>query len=149
MIAILTEQKIFSIIPTLTISCCLMWPVPKTIAFGGVATGSMKAQEAPIAMIKASPKAGTPKVSAIEINKGTKRAAEAVLEVNSVKNTMKNATINPMTNKCPFSINEMIVSAITLLAPESFNTTLRVIPPPKSIKTPQSVFFVCSSNQSL
>tara|TARA_Y100000991_G_scaffold199650_1_gene171481 strand:- start:114 stop:260 length:147 start_codon:yes stop_codon:yes gene_type:complete len=34
--------------PTLIMSFILMTPDPKTIAFGGVATGSMKAQDAAI-----------------------------------------------------------------------------------------------------
>ena len=77
-------------------SCCLMYPVPNTMAFGGVATGNMNAQEAPKPMIKDKPNGGAPMLSAMEMNRGTNKAAEAVLEVNSVKNTIKKATNRPM-----------------------------------------------------
>lgn len=101
------------------------------MALGGVATGSIKAQLAPIAMIKASPSGGAPKDSAMDINKGTKSAADAVFEVNSVKKMINTDTASPIKNKCsPFTAS-MTTSAITLLAPESFRIALSVIPPPK------------------
>ena len=71
------------------------------MAFGGVATGSIKAQLAPMAMMSASPSGGAPKESAMDMKSGTKSAADAVLEVNSVKKTIKNATTSPIKNKCP------------------------------------------------
>lgn len=55
------------------------------MAFGGVATGSIKAQLAPMPIMRASPKGGAPRLSAMEIKRGTSKAAEAVFEVNSVK----------------------------------------------------------------
>jgi hypothetical protein len=66
------------------------------MAFGGVATGNIKAQEAPKPMIKARPISGIPRDCAIEIKIGTNNAALAVLEVNSVKKIMKVATNKPM-----------------------------------------------------
>ena len=48
---------------------------------GGVATGSIKAQEAPIPIIIANPNGFICNSCAIEINIGTRRAALAVLEV--------------------------------------------------------------------
>ena len=66
------------------------------MAFGGVATGNMKAQEAPNPMIKAKPISGIPRDCAIEMKIGTNKAALAVLEVNSVKKIMNVATNKPM-----------------------------------------------------
>ena len=77
-------------------SLCRTSPVPNTIAFGGVATGNMKAQEAPKPIINARPISGIPRDCAIEIKIGTNNAALAVLEVNSVKKIMKVATNKPM-----------------------------------------------------
>lgn len=82
--------------PALTISVCLIIPVPNTIAFGGVATGNIKAQDAPKPIINAKPKDWIFKACAIEINIGTSNAALAVFEVNSVKKMIKVATIKPM-----------------------------------------------------
>ena len=59
-----------------------MKPVPNTMAFGGVATGNIKAQEAPMPIIKAKPSSGIPSDCAMEIKIGTNKAALAVLEVN-------------------------------------------------------------------
>ena len=96
MVAITRTQTIFNINPTRTISLCFTSPVPKTMAFGGVATGSMKAQEAPKPMIKARPISGIPNDCAMEIKIGTNKAALAVLDVNSVKKIMKATTNKPM-----------------------------------------------------
>ena len=82
--------------PAFTISRCLIAPVPKTIAFGGVATGSIKAQLAPKPMISAKPISGIPSVWAIVMKIGTSNAALAVLLVNSVKKIMNAATIKPI-----------------------------------------------------
>ena len=82
--------------PALSMTRCGSNPVPKAMALGGVATGSIKAQEAPIPMIMAKPVGSTPNCSAMEIKIGTRSAAEAVLEVNSVRNTMKVYTNNPI-----------------------------------------------------
>ena len=107
-------------------------PVPKAMALGGVATGSMKAQEAPIPIIIAKPIAGTPISSAIEMKIGTKRAALAVLEVNSVRKMIKVATNKPITKWFWLRISSTMVSTKALLAPEEPKTALRVSPPPKS-----------------
>ena len=96
MVAITKMQTIFNTKPARTISLCFTSPVPKTIAFGGVATGSMKAQDAPKPMIKARPISGMPKDCAMEIKIGTNKAALAVLYVNSVKKMMNVATSKPI-----------------------------------------------------
>lgn len=66
------------------------------MALGGVATGNIKAHEAPRPIIIDNPNGGKPNWSDIVINKGTNKAALAVLEVNSVKNTIKNDTTSPI-----------------------------------------------------
>ena len=96
MVAIIKTQTIFSTSPTLTISLCLTCPVPKTIAFGGVATGNINAQDAPRPMINARPNGATFKACAIEIKIGTNNAALAVFEVNSVRKIIKMETIKPI-----------------------------------------------------
>ena len=83
--------------PAFIISRWLTIRVPKAIALGGVATGSIKAQEAPSPMMSESPKGFTPKLSATDINIGTKRAALAVFDVNSVRKIIKVATKSPIT----------------------------------------------------
>lgn len=62
------------------------------MAFGGVATGSMKAQEAPTAISTETTMGETPSASATPANSGTSRAAVAVLETSSVRNTTKAAS---------------------------------------------------------
>ncbi len=59
------------------------------MAFGGVATGSIKAQDADTAINALSITAGIPKLSAMAANTGTSKAALAVLLANSVKKTTK------------------------------------------------------------
>ena len=95
-------QRILSTNPAFIISRWLTIPVPKAIALGGVATGSIKAQEAPSPMMSESPKGLTPTLSATDINIGTNRAALAVFEVNSVRKIIKVATKSPITKwLCP------------------------------------------------
>ncbi len=68
------------------------------MALGGVATGSMKAQEAEIAIMAESTTGEIPSTSATLANTGISRAALAVLLANSVKNTTKAATVNMVNN---------------------------------------------------
>ena len=82
---------------------------------------------------------GMPICAAIAANTGTNKAAEAVLLVNSVKKMMKVATAKITTNgeASPNALAKVWPN--TKDAPESFNTALKVKPPPNSINTPQSV----------
>ena len=89
-------QSIFNQKPALTISLCVIAPVPKTIAFGGVATGNIKAQDAPKPIISAKPNESMFKAWAIEIKIGTSKAALAVFDVNSVKKIINVATTKPI-----------------------------------------------------
>ena len=84
-------------LPTRIISDCLTKPVEYTIAFGGVPTGIIKAQDAPRPIIIAKPSGGIFSACAMEIKIGTSKAALAVFDVNSVKQTIKAATINAIT----------------------------------------------------
>ena len=69
-------------------------PVPNTSAFGGVATGMINAQLAPIPMMITRVSFGIPREPAIAAKTGTKSAAEAVLLVNSVVPMINSATKN-------------------------------------------------------
>ena len=80
------------ITPTFIISRCLTCPEPNTMAFGGVATGNMKAHDAEIPISADRISGGTPSTSAIEAKIGTSSAALAVLLANSVRNTTKATT---------------------------------------------------------
>ena len=125
-------------------SRCLTSPVPKTSAFGGVATGSMKAQEAPMPMTITSTSSRMPVCAATEANTGTSSAAEAVLLVNSVRKIMNVATTKIMTKGELLPKALAIICPISLDAPDAPRTLLRVMPPPKSSSTPQSVLSVTS-----
>lgn len=80
----MTAHERQSVTPHLIISICFMCPVPKTIAFGGVATGIINAQLAPIPMIIVNVSFGSPTSAATDAKTGNKSAALAVLLVNSV-----------------------------------------------------------------
>ena len=84
---------ILSTKPALIISRCLIKPLPKTIAFGGVATGSINAQEAPTPITTTKSSGGKPICVATPANTGTNNAAEAVLLVNSVRIIIKTHTM--------------------------------------------------------
>lgn len=71
--------------PLLTISGILRYPDPKTTAFGGVATGSIKAQEAAVAAPTINTKGCTSIFNANGASTGNNIAVVAKLEVISVK----------------------------------------------------------------
>ena len=85
------------IIPLETISGILKYPDPKTTAFGGVATGSMKAQEAATAAPNISPKGCTSISIAKGANTGSSMAVVAKFEVISVRKLI--AAIKRSNNK--------------------------------------------------
>ena len=122
----------------------LISPVPMTSAFGGVATGNMKAHEAPIPIISTNTSFGIPIFSATAAKTGTSSAAEAVLLVNSVRKMIKVATTKMTTSgETPPSLAASICP-ISSDAPDAPRTLLRVIPPPKRSSTPQSALSVTS-----
>src|SRR5690554_5306429 len=75
-----------SLKPALIMSLIFMWPVPNTMAFGGVATGIMKAQLAATAAGTAKRIGDTSWPTARAPTSGRKAAAVAVLLVTSVRN---------------------------------------------------------------
>ena len=80
--------------PIRAISPILIFPELKTIALGGVATGSIKAQEAASAAPANKGIGGIPKAAVKVINKGKTMLAVAVLEVTSVKKLIPAITSN-------------------------------------------------------
>ena len=62
------------------------------IAFGGVATGIMKAADAPIVVTNSTCSVGIPRTGAAAARSGSIVAAKAVLEVNSVAKITRVAT---------------------------------------------------------
>lgn len=75
----------FNTSPARIISRCATKPLAYTMAFGGVATGSMKAQEAEMAIIIDIMVSDMPILVATVANNGIIRAAVAVFEANSVR----------------------------------------------------------------
>ena len=67
------------------------------MAFGGVATGNMKAQDAPTAISTAKTIGGSDMASAIDINIGISKALLAVLLVISVRKIIKAADMSKNT----------------------------------------------------
>ena len=74
--------------PTFAISGIRRYPLPNIIAFGGVATGSMNAQDADIAAGIISKKGCMDIATAIEPSTGIIMVVVAVFEVTSVKKVM-------------------------------------------------------------
>src|SRR5690606_40422560 len=90
-------------------------------------------------MTKTSTSCGSPICSAIAANTGTNKAAEAVLEANSVKKII-NADTAIMTIISGAEDSALAtVSPSTKDAPDTFKIVDSAIPPPNSMSTPQSV----------
>lgn len=86
--------NIFIISPLRAIMGIVTYPELKTIAFGGVATGSMKAQEAAIAAGAIIIKGFSPIPEATPAKMGNIIAVVAVLLVNSVRNIIRIMVVN-------------------------------------------------------
>ena len=84
--------------PTLAILGMVRYPLPKTMALGGVATGSIKAQEADIVAGIISMKGCTLTAKEVAAKIGIKVVAVAVLEVTSVKKVISRETNKTMPN---------------------------------------------------
>ena len=80
-----TAPRKFNIKPARDICETVTHPLPKTIAFGGVATGNMKANEAERVAGIIRYKGCVSPVDAMPANIGKIIVAVAVLEVNSVR----------------------------------------------------------------
>ena len=121
-------------------------PDPKTIAFGGVATGIMKAQLAARATGTISMNGVTAIAMAKDAASGRKTAAVAVLLVISVRKTTIPATSNTMKNSghpAPDLMTWPIQSArpLALIADASER------PPPNKISTPHGSRLLDAANQ--
>ena len=81
-------DMILSQIPTRTICVILIWPLEKTMAFGGVETGIIKAQLAAIVTGIESNKGLILVPTAIVITMGMNIVARATLLISSVINSM-------------------------------------------------------------
>ena len=80
--------------PVLTICGIVIWPVEKTIAFGGVAAGSIKAQEAEIAAGAINRSGFIEAATAVAAKIGINIVDTAVLEVISVIKVISRQTDN-------------------------------------------------------
>ncbi len=86
-------------IPVRTISLISNFPEPKTTALGGVATGSIKAQEAAKVALTIKSTGSMPKATAMEAKIGNSMAVVAKLEVSSVKKFTEATMINIIRNR--------------------------------------------------
>ena len=117
----------------------LTQPLPKTIAFGGVATGNINANEA--ANVAGTIKYNGSTAAAIAAIPSIGRiiVVVAVLEVNSVKKVtarqMVRTVIHNGQSETPVSLDPIHLSSPLTPKPDA-----RAKPPPKRIKIPHGVF---------
>src|SRR5690554_5162667 len=136
---------IFSLKPAEIISVIFMWPVPNTMAFGGVATGIMKAQLAATAAGTAYRIGDTSWAMARAPISGRKAAAVAVLLVISVRKIITAAMTSTMASVGSVPITDRD-SAIQTARPEEVITAASDRPPPNSSSTPQGIFEAVSQS---
>ena len=96
---------IFRIKPVLAISIIINLPVPKIIAFGGVATGSIKAMEADRVAGSMNNSGLTSADTDMPASIGRIISVVAVLEVSSVRNVIVNEIVKIMINGWAVSIS--------------------------------------------
>ena len=126
--------------PALAICGSVTSPLPYTIAFGGVATGSMNAQLAPIAAGTTSNSGSTPSAIATAASIGKNAAAVAVLLVTSVRNIITSSAI--MNNsKNGRKLKNCSEFPIQSARPVVVIAAARLSPPPNSIKTSHGSLF--------
>lgn len=137
-ITIMTQLIMFNQNPVLAISRIETLPVPKTIAFGGVPTGSMNAQFAAIAAGTINASGCTFIDTASAASNGRIIVAVAVFDVISVKNSTNNAVIvminiigNPL-SKMSWSLSHAS-NLLVVIAFASAN------PPPNNSSTPHGI----------
>src|SRR5690554_476556 len=131
----------FSHRPAFDISGIVIFPLPYTIALGGVATGSINAQLAPNTTGIANNKGFSPKPIATEANIGKNAAVEAVLLVISVKKTISVITVTIMSKigqvfKAPIPVPIQLAKPVPLIADAMLK------PPPNNKRTPHGSFTV-------
>jgi len=113
-----------------------MAPVANTIAFGGVATGSMNAQLAAIVIGTVRVIGGTPACTAIAPMTGSSVAVVARLLVNSVRK-ITSATAASTRIAVPNAFSGARLSPSHSASPESETAAARLRPPPNRTSTPQ------------
>ena len=128
----------FKINPSFAILFTVTSPVPKTAAFGIVATGSMKAQLALIAAGIISSMGSIFDAVAAAPRMGISTFVVAVLLVISVRKVTSKQIKRSKLINCKFSIPEKI-SAIFELRPDSLNPSPRHSPAPTSTSIPQGI----------
>ena len=84
----------FKIIPSRIICLIVTCPVPKAIALGAVATGSINAQLAEIAAGTINHSIGISIASAVDARTGINKVVVATLEVSSVRNVIARQMLN-------------------------------------------------------
>ena len=132
---------IFKNMPARTICGMLITPVEKTIALGGVATGSIKAQLAAIAIAAVNNNGSKPNCVAMMATIGRNVAVVAKFEVSSVKNIIK--VVNIQTSKIklkPTGIKLPIQAASPVLCAAAAKDN----PPPNNKSTPHGTPFSAS-----
>ena len=129
----------FKIIPNLIISFMAISPDPKTMALGGVATGSIKAQDAESVAGIINNRGLTFIAVAKEPKIGRNISVVAVLEVSSVKKVNVVQTDATIINGGKSS-TPLMLSPNHCDNPDSLNPLARAKPPPKSKTIPQFNF---------
>ena len=119
---------------------CGTWPVPNTMALGGVPTGNMNEHE--VANARGNTSWFAERLNSVAIVKkiGTSSAALAVLLVNSPRKITKQTTAAIMAQSGHASSVAPNKRAMNKLVPDVPKTALNANPPPNKNNTPQSVF---------
>lgn len=128
----------FKSTPAFTICFTSTKPLAKTMAFGGVAMGSIKAQLLAMVTGMSKYRIGTPRPIAIPATTGAKTATKATLLISSVINSIS------MINKLAVAVTLKFPAA---MAPETASTIpdtdipfANAKPPPNKMSMPQANF---------
>ena len=130
---------ILSAKPVLDISNTLSRLVPKIIALGAVAEGSIKANEAAIVAGSMNKRGFISMLMASPANTGRKVSTVATLEVSSVKKVIKRATDNTIINGCT-PLSHINWSPNHWDNPESLNPLAKAKPPPNNRMISHGIF---------
>ena len=136
----------FSRNPARIICGMLISPVEKTIALGGVATGSMNAQLAAIVIGTVRNRGDMPSCSAIAPITGSRVAVVARLLVSSVRKITR-VTDAKTSTAMPSALSGARLSPSHNASPEFDTTAARLKPPPNRINTPQGMRTISSQTR--
>ena len=134
----MTDMR-FRIMPVLTIWGMVMLPLLKTMALGGVATGSMKAQEAAMAATPMITTGSALSTDARAPMMGMRSVVDAVLEVISVRKVTRR-TMDAMTAARGSPASPESCSPIHRLSSDLVKAAARENPPPKRRTIPHGSF---------